>query len=319
MALVFIGRSLICYIGIIPIAAIFGTMQEYKIWKTTPKPLSIVGHIKVYILNVLWCFGTGLAAISLLPMWAQRGFGKSAVSIEQNAVMENLVATGLFRAIVGRVKIVNEENIPHIALHNPKGPAPIFIANHASQIDVCVVYYVAKRFKWIAKESVKYMPGVGIGMILGDHIFIQRKGKNGKSVSNLYEESNKTIQSGIPMMIFPQGTRRITKRLPFKDGAFNIAIENEAPIVPVSIDVSINAWNSLYPLNLLWGGDDGKIEVTMTIHKPIEVKKDTDKAELKTRCQDIIYSVLPAIYHGSESESSKDGNKTNSGSDKKKH
>lgn len=300
-----IGRCLMCYSAIIPVAAIFSVVQEHKIWKTTPKPLSILGHIKVYLMNVLWMSLTGLAAISLLPMWVQRGCGRSAVSLEQNVVMERLVATGLFRALVGNVKIVNEENIPHIALHNPKGPAPIFIANHASQIDVCVIYYVARRFKWIAKKSVQYLPGVGIGMTLGDHIFIQRKGKNGKSVSNLYEESNKTIQAGIPMMIFPQGTRRITKKLPFKDGAFNIAIQNEAPIVPVSIDVPINAWNSVYPLNLLWGGDSGKT-VTLTVHKPIQVNKDTDKAELKARCQDIIYSALPPIYQDSEVQSCND-------------
>ncbi len=35
----------------------------------------------------------------------------------------------------------------------------------------------------------------------------------------------------------------------------------------------------------------------MTIHDPIYVTKDTDKAELRTKCHDIIYSALPPIYH----------------------
>ena len=51
------------------------------------------------------------------------------------------------------------------------------------------------------------------------------------------------------MMFFPQGTRKMVDKLPFKDGVFRVVIENESLIVPISICVPRNARNSWYPLN----------------------------------------------------------------------
>merc|ERR1719384_454118 len=138
------------------------------------------------------------------------------------------------------------------------------------------------------------------------HIFIQRKGGKGKqgqdkksSVLNLYEQANAAIQAGIPMMIFPQGTRRMSQKLPFKDGAFNIAMNNESVIVPISINIPPGIWNTWYPLNLLWSGsNECSNKIIMTIHEEIPTKKNMDKEELKKRTQDIIYSCLPPLYHG---------------------
>lgn len=267
----FIGQGLMYYAATIPIFAIMSTIQERKIWNQTQHPLTLWGLFKVFILNIFWMFFIGLGAISLVPMWISRGCG-SSVSLEQNAVMEKLVATGLHKLLVGNVKIINgDSNVPHIDLYNPTKPAPVFVANHCSQIDLCVVYFIVRRFKWIAKQSVKYLPFVGFGMTLGGHVFIRRSGKNGKSVSNLYEQSNDAIQSGVPMVIFPQGTRRIAEKLKFKDGAFNIAIENESQLVPISIDVPVNIWNSSYPLNLLWSKDSEKeenmVRILFSLHR----------------------------------------------------
>lgn len=199
----------------------------------------------------------GLGSLVSIPMSLG---GQSVASNMQNMVVENLIAKMLFTMIVGKVKIINPHNIPNMDVRNPTIPAPIFVANHSSQIDICVVYFILKRFKWIAKQSAKFLPGVGFGSMIGGHIFIQRKGKNSHSVSNLYAQANEAVQAGIPMMIFPQGTRRIAEKLRFKDGAFKIAIDNEAPIVPISIDIPVNIWNSSYPLNLLWSKESDKLE-----------------------------------------------------------
>jgi len=230
--------------------------------------------------------------------------------------MERIVAYAVTNLVVGQVEIVNPENIPPINLYPTKddAPAPVFIANHCSQLDVSSVYFAIRRFKWIAKQSVKVIPGAGNIMALGGHVFIQRKGKNRGSVSNLYEQSNQAIQGGIPMILFPQGTRRMSTKLPFKDGAFKIAIENQAPLVPITINVPPDAWNNLYPLNILWGGnkDPSKNKIIMTIHAPIEVKKDMEIQPLKEKCQEIIYSALPPLYHGK-----KDGSDGGNNYDKK--
>ena len=223
---------------------------------------TVWGLVKVFIFNILWMLFMGLGALSLVPMWITRGCKKDAVSVEVNVVMEKLTAMSLQKCLIGNVIIKNGEKIPSFDLHHPSAPAPVFISNHCSQLDLSAMYFVVRRFKWIAKQSVKYLPGVGIGMTFGNHVFIKRTGKNGKSVSNLYEQTNEAIQAGIPIVIFPQGTRRIDKRLPFKNGAFKIALDNEAPLVPLSIEVPRNVWNSLYPLNLLWGGSAHDNEVS---------------------------------------------------------
>lgn len=307
-AIFLIGRCIYYYALTIPIFAIASTRQEYKIWKATPYPLTLFGTAKVFLYNLLWMVLCLISSIALFPLWAQRGFGNS-VQVETNAVFEKLIAYAVHTALVGTVEVVNAERIPPIQLMNGNSPAPVFVANHCSQLDISCIYYAVRRFKWIAKQSVKMIPGPGNLMALGGHVFIQRSGKNRGSVSNLYQQSNQAIQEGIPMVLFPQGTRRMSTKLPFKDGAFRIALENEAMIVPITIHVPPNAWNSYYPLTCLWGGrrkrrvgDDKENEtntIVMTVHEPISVKKGMELNQLKEQCQKIIYSELPPLYHGS--------------------
>lgn len=136
-------------------------------------------------------------------------------------------------------------------------------------------------------------------MLLGGHVLIDRvKGKNKKSVSTLFDKSNAAVQSGIPMFIFPQGTRQIAKRLPFKDGAFIIAQNNKSPLIPISIDIPLNAWNTWFPLLR-----NEVPEVKITIHKPIEVTGKEDREDLKKRCFDQIYSCLPPRWEEEEKKS----------------
>jgi len=50
------------------------------------------------------------------------------------------------------------------------------------------------------------------------------------------QDSKTTLEHGLSLMIFPEGTRsRGGELLPFKDGAFSLAIEKGAPILPVVI------------------------------------------------------------------------------------
>eukprot|EP00536_Pseudo-nitzschia_multiseries_P005396 jgi/Psemu1/318638/estExt_fgenesh1_pm.C_1010008 len=189
---------------------------------------------------------------------------------------------------VGPVEVKGTENLPP---DEPGSPAPIYVANHASQIDSAVVYCLQRQWRWIMKSSIMYLPGVGQITYLGDHIWIdrvKRKNKSKDSITgarNLYVKSDASIQEGIPMFFFPQGTRRMGERLPFKDGAFNVATNNDSLLVPVSIEIPLTAWNSLYPL--------GRADpVVMTVHKPIP-SKGKDVATLKEETAKAIFSVLP--------------------------
>jgi 1-acyl-sn-glycerol-3-phosphate acyltransferase len=44
------------------------------------------------------------------------------------------------------------------------------------------------------------------------------------------------LERGMPVMIFPEGTRSTSDELlPFKDGAFRLAIEAQADILPIAV------------------------------------------------------------------------------------
>jgi len=202
---------------------------------------------------------------------------------------------------VGPVLIRGEENLPARNDDNANKVSYVFIANHNSQIDLCVVYFIRRRFKWIMKQSIVYLPGVGLLMRMARHVFINRtKGNNKESVKKMYAEAAKALVNGKSIFIFPQGTRAMVGRLPFKDGAFNIAMESQVPIVPISIQIPKMAWNNAYPFNLLWNKN---IEpVVLTIHKAIPVTKDSNKEALKEECFNVIYSELPNIGISKKSE-----------------
>ena len=284
--------SVVYVVSVGLLAASVAVVQEYKIWAPSSLPsLSLVGASKVFIYNVFWVLicvvGCSFISIKWLLM-----LGTSDLEAESNLWVEKCAAVFCTRCFVGKVQVIGAEHLPES--NDKTVPAPVFIANHASQIDVSLPYYLGqqRRFKWIAKRSIFYIPGVGQCTWLGGHVVIDRRtGKNKGSVSNLYDKSNEAIQSGIPMFLFPQGTRRIAEKLPFKKGAFVIAQTNKSPIIPISIDIPKNAWNELYPLNLLWGAKGPVVKVT--VHKPVPATDDLE--DMKQRCMDQIYSVLPPV------------------------
>jgi 1-acyl-sn-glycerol-3-phosphate acyltransferase len=275
------------------LAGIASVFQERKIWKSRGVPsMNVFGLFKVYALNVTWMIACLLGSVYIAIRC--RSTGNQHTRALGHNWMERTVAKFVIRWYVGPVEIKGAENLPPAL---PGSPAPIYIANHASQIDVAVVYYLDRPFRWIAKSSVIYLPGVGQIMWLSGHVFIDRVKKTKGTTSNprtgarnLYIQSNKSVQEGVPMFFFPQGTRRMVERLPFKDGAFKIAVENQSPLVPISIDIPMMAWNSMYPFT-----SKQVMPVVLTVHKPIPTKdiKPDDIEGLKAKCYDTIYSVLP--------------------------
>lgn len=286
-----VGPLLVLFECIICLASLAAVYQERKTWLDPRVPsLTVVGMTKVFCLNVVWmtiCFLGAVVTIveaAVTKNWLDLRHTREFA----HKVVERRCAMLVASLFVGPVVIKGIENLP---ADEPGSPAPVYVANHASQIDSAVVYYIERQWRWIMKSSIMFLPGVGQITYLGDHIWIdrvKRKNKSKDSITgarNLYVKSDNSIQEGVPMFFFPQGTRRIGERLPFKDGAFKVAMNNDSMLVPISIEIPLTAWNSLYPF--------GKAEpVVLTVHKPIE-SKGKDIETLKKETSEIIYSVLP--------------------------
>ncbi|KAF2858955.1 putative 1-acylglycerol-3-phosphate acyltransferase [Piedraia hortae CBS 480.64] len=112
----------------------------------------------------------------------------------------------------------------------------VFVANHQSELDVLLLGYTfPKHCSMMAKSSLKYVPFLGWFMLLSKAVFIQRKShtKALAAFAGAAEQMHTNKQS---VFLFPEGTRSYSPSptlLPFKKGAFHLAVQAQVPIVPV--------------------------------------------------------------------------------------
>ena len=128
-----------------------------------------------------------------------------------------------------RVHVRGLENI------DPARPQ-VIVANHQSWYDVFALSSVIpKRFRFVAKKELGYIPIFGIGWKVAGHISIDRSDRVA-AVASLEHAGQLVRSDGSAIVIFPEGTRSATGELqPFKKGAFMLAIHNQLDIVPVAV------------------------------------------------------------------------------------
>jgi len=111
--------------------------------------------------------------------------------------------------------------------------ARIFVANHQSFLDMPLLAGLPFNMKWLSKDGMFKIPGVGTMMHLGGHIGIKR-GTTGAALA--LDRLKPYLHDGVPVMIFPEGTRSKTGQMSaFKNGAFLLSRETGAAIQPLVI------------------------------------------------------------------------------------
>ncbi|XP_023673757.1 1-acyl-sn-glycerol-3-phosphate acyltransferase beta isoform X1 [Paramormyrops kingsleyae] len=110
----------------------------------------------------------------------------------------------------------------------------VIISNHQSSLDVLgMMEILPDRCTMIAKKELVYAGTVGIVCWLGGIVFINRK-KTSDAKSVMGQAAQTMLDQKIRLWVFPEGTRNQKgDLLPFKKGAFHLAIQAQAPIVPV--------------------------------------------------------------------------------------
>lgn len=112
----------------------------------------------------------------------------------------------------------------------------VFIGNHQTALDVLLLGYIFPKYCAVtAKKSLKRTPFLGWFMALSGTVFIDRANRTTamKAFEDAAQEMRDKRQS---VFIFPEGTRSNAPEpmmLPFKKGAFHLAIQAKVPIVPV--------------------------------------------------------------------------------------
>ncbi|MCP9611195.1 lysophospholipid acyltransferase family protein [Coprobacter tertius] len=164
----------------------------------------------------------------------------------------------------------------------------VFVANHQGAYDIFLIYgYLGHNFKWLMKKSLRKIPFVGKACEAAGHIFVDRSGP--KSIHETLVQAEKTLQDGMSVVVFPEGSRTTDGKLHrFKKGAYQLAIDLNLPVVPLTIDGSFK----VLPRNsyLITPG-----KMILTIHKPIFPidGQGHDIQELMHKSYQEIESVLP--------------------------
>jgi HAD superfamily hydrolase (TIGR01490 family) len=111
----------------------------------------------------------------------------------------------------------------------------VFLFNHQSQLDVLILAKLLHGgFTGVAKKELAGSPGFGLMFRLADVAFVDRHDHE-QAVRALGPAVQK-LRDGISLAIAPEGTRSPTPALgPFKKGAFHVAMQAGAPIVPIVI------------------------------------------------------------------------------------
>ncbi|MGE4108999.1 MAG: lysophospholipid acyltransferase family protein, partial [Bacteriovoracia bacterium] len=114
------------------------------------------------------------------------------------------------------------------------GPC-VYVANHQSGLDMAVYGTVFPKLGvMVGKRELVYVPILGWFFVGGGNVMINR-GNRRSAVGSLAEAVDRIKRKGHSICIFPEGTRNKSLEgfLPFKKGAFYLAIDAQCPIIPV--------------------------------------------------------------------------------------
>lgn len=170
------------------------------------------------------------------------------------------------------------------------GRSYVVACNHQSQYDILVIYgWLKLDLKWVMKQELRKLPGIGIGCEKVGHIFVDRG--NPEQARGAIAAALERLGEGVGILFFPEGTRSPDGRLlPFKKGAFRIAIDQQLPILPVTV-VGTGEILPARSLRLFPG------HARLVIHPPID-SGGREVRELAEQTRQVIASALPAAAAG---------------------
>lgn len=157
----------------------------------------------------------------------------------------------------------------------------VFCANHFSYLDIAVMGVIINNYyAFVGKSDVKHIPLLGY-MFAKLHVQVDRAQADSRAYS--LAKSIRTLASGRSIMIFPEGgikAKEPPQMVPFKDGAFIMAIQQQVPIVPITLLDNHRILPDVSPVRIHWH------PLRAVVHQPIETANltidDVDRLKEET-------------------------------------
>lgn len=179
------------------------------------------------------------------------------------------------------VTVIGEERVPDEPV--------LFIGNHRSFFDILLTYSRCRRLTgYVAKKEMLRYPLLRDWMKRLYCLFLDRSTPREGLKTIL--QAIEYVKNGISICIFPEGSRNKGEELtmlPFKDGSLKIAEKTGCPIIPISMNNTIDIFEKHLPRIK-------KTHVVIEYGKPIypnELDKETKK-HLGDYCKNIILETI---------------------------
>ncbi len=122
---------------------------------------------------------------------------------------------------------------------DPRHPY-VVVSNHESFADMLLLCHLPWEMKWLSKREITWIPVLGWSMWGARDVGVRRG--MARSAKRAMADCEDRLSRHVSVIIFPEGTRAPGEDLlPFKDGAFRLAIDAGVPILPVVVAGTRNA------------------------------------------------------------------------------
>lgn len=179
------------------------------------------------VLAILWFVVTGLICVPIIIISTKYGM----------LFTKKILCPGIFFWLGIKVQAQGMENLDPNKVY-------VFTANHESHLDTPAIYWKYPHILYfIAKAALKKAPIVGWFISLSGMIFVDR-GDSEKAKASL-ARALEMIKNGKRIISFPEGTRTKDGNIArFKKGLFQLALDAELDVVPVTVKGAYEIWPS---------------------------------------------------------------------------